>query len=154
MKKLSTFALLLLAFAFGTAAANAQCSQTTPAHVPVFDRLYECAYQQGPWTNEVTNNYPWSIFTSKNQINLGLIYGIEVYKATTQSGTDNRRIAFAKPWNQPAPYDPYCNNGPANTRWEFTIAQGVQCTNTVVLANGRIIDFKGCSNGKTRTCFF
>jgi hypothetical protein len=151
MKKLSTFALLLLAFA--ATAANAQCDQSVPEHSPTFDHTYTCTYAQGPWTNEQTNG-GWSIFTGEQLINPGLIYGTEVYRATIPQGQDNRRIAFAKPKNFPAPADPYCEDGPNRTVWEFTIANGIQCTNATVRYYGRSIVFSGCSNGKTRVCSY
>jgi hypothetical protein len=151
MKKLVMFALLLLAFV--ATAANAQCSQVLPAHRPIFDRLYACAYAQGAWTNEATNG-GWSIFTGERPIRPDLSYGTEVYRATIPQGQDNRHIAFAKAWNLPAPGDTYCANGPARTRWEFTITDGVQCTNTLVSNSGSVIVFQGCSNGKTRVCVF
>lgn len=150
MRKLSTFALLLLALAATATAAHAQsaCDQSVPEHSPTFDRQYTCTYPQGPWTNEQTNG-GWSIFTSQQGI-----YGIEVYRATIPQGQDNRRIAFAKPKNYPAPTDPYCENGPQRTVWEFTISNSVQCTNTIVRNYGHSITFSGCSNGKTRICTY
>lgn len=151
MKKQSLFALLLLAF--GATAANAQCDQSPPVHRPTFDRLYTCTYAQGPWTNEATTG-GWSIFTAEQRINPGLSYGTEVYRATIPQGQDNRHIAFAKPTNLPAFNDPECEYGAARTVWEFTIANGVQCTNTIVRNYGRNITFSGCSNGKTRVCFY
>src|ERR1044072_4605239 len=57
MKKLVMFVLLLLAFV--ATAANAQCSQGLPAHRPIFDRLYACAYAQGAWAHEATNGGGW-----------------------------------------------------------------------------------------------
>ena len=148
MRKLSSFALLLLLLTAFSTAANAY---DDPEHSPTWDRQYTCTYAQGPWTNEATNP-GWSIFTRSNP---NLIYGIEVYRATIPQGHDNRNIAFAKPENLCPLRDPDCSeSGFDRTRWEFTITNGVQCTNTVVRDYGRRIVFSGCSNGKTRVCTY
>jgi hypothetical protein len=151
MRKLSTFALLLLASS--AVAANAQCDQSWPEHLPVWDHQYSCVYPQGPWTNEATAN-GWSTFTAPSFVRPDLIHAIEVYRATIPQGQDNRRVTFAKFVNLPAVGDPYCENGPNRTTFEFTIKDGVQCKNTVVRDYGDRITFGLCSNGKTRICYF
>jgi hypothetical protein len=133
------FALLFVAL---VATAGAQ------THAPTFNRGYVCTYPQGPWTNEINSGA--SIFLDQQGI-----YGTEVYQASTHTGIDNRRIAFAKPQDFCGPRDPHCldpESEVVRTRWEFTIANGIQCTNTVVRNLGRDIVFAGCSNGKTRVC--
>ena len=148
MKKL-TFALSLLAVL--VTATSAQAAEPVK---PLFNRQYNCIYAPSTWTNEV--QYGWSIFNSPRPINAGLIYATEVYQANVPVGnTDNRRIAFAKPKSYCGSGDPQCVQPGAvaqYTTWEFTIANGIQCTNTVVYNAGLFIDFSGCSNGKVRTC--
>ncbi|MGH7340372.1 MAG: hypothetical protein ACREKH_07770 [Candidatus Rokuibacteriota bacterium] len=140
MRKTVLFALVFCALA---GAANAQI------HRPTFNRQYNCDYS-APWTNE--RDPGWSIFTDERYFpGPKIIYGIEVYQ--TPSSQDNRKIAFAK-WEDLCPIgDPDClENEPNRTRYEFTIKDGVQCTNTVVREFGRTINFTGCSNGKNRFC--
>lgn len=149
MRKILFFALVALVT---TAAAQAQ------THEPTFNAQYGCTYSNNsPWTNEVVVG-AWSIFTQRNPIG-SILYGTEIYRANTSTGQDNRKIAFAKPVDfcrvpgQPGLAD--CDDPYAivvRTKWELTIKDGVQCTNTVVTDWGRHINFSGCSNGKSRTC--
>jgi hypothetical protein len=135
---------LLLAVVALCAAAGAAHAQT---HFPTFDAQYNCDYS-APWTNEVDPG--WSIFTQKNPFP-NIIYGIEVYKATTSTGQDNRKIAFAKPVDHCRFGD--CENYPVLwTTWEFTIKDEIQCKSTRVSDFGRRITFGSCSNGKSRVC--
>lgn len=151
MKKLSLLALLLLAFVATAASAETlTCPQDSPAYPPTPDRQYNCIYPQGPWTNEALNP-AWSIFTS--QVGVDPIWAIEIYRATTHTGQDNRRVAFAKFKNLPAFNDPDCWYGAVRTVFEFTTAP-IQCTNTVVSNFGHRIAFNGCNNGKTRVCTY
>ena len=138
MRKTVLFALVSCALA---GAAGAQ------THLPTFDRQYNCDYS-APWANE--KDPGWLIFTSK-QPTANVIFGIEVFQ--TPTGQDNRRIAFAK-WVDLCPiFDPQClEYEPNRTRYEFTIKDGVQCTNTIVRNFGATISFGGCSNGKTHFC--
>jgi len=152
VRKLSLFVLMLAALA---TAANAECDQSAPAHRPRWGQRYFCGYPQGPWTNEARTiegfTSGWSTFTTANP---ALIYAVEEYFSTSPQGRDTRRIAFAKHRNLPAPTDPTCAKGPNRTVFEFTIAQTLQCTNTVVRSDVGTIQFSGCANGKTRNCIF
>lgn len=146
MKKTVLFALALCALAATATTASAQ------AHRPLFDRNYLCDYSSS-WTNEKDPGK--SKFVSQIYIaNPPIIYGIEIFE-TANGGEDNRRIAFAK-WRDVLsvcpPHDPGCVREPLFTRYEFTIANGVQCTTTRVFDYGAEIQFLNCSNGKTRTC--
>jgi len=138
MKKLSLFALLLLAFV--ATAANAQ------THEPSFGVLYTCTYPQGAWEDE--SNPGWLIFNNFNQVGQ-TIYGVELYQATIPQGHDNRAIAFAKPVDGP----PNPHGNITFTTWEFT-RDTIQCKNTVVRNYGRSITYNNCTNGKTRICTY
>jgi hypothetical protein len=142
---MKTIVLFVLVFCALATAAGAQ------AHRPSFDRVYDCEYS-APWTNE--RNPGWSMFTDEKYLpGPRIIYGIEVYQ--TPTGQDNRKIAFAKWEDRCAIPDPFCEEPgsvPNRTVYEFTIKDGVQCTNTVVREGGRRIAFNGCSNGRTRSC--
>lgn len=150
MKKLSTFALLLLAFAATAAHAG-------DTHKPLFRQPYNCDYSPGPWTTErdpgltAFGSEQW--FDTNGDGQLDLVYAIEGFETATIF--DNRRIAFAKPVNFCGIHDPGCHDPDSvvlRTKWEYTIANGIQCKDTWVSDFGRRIAFGGCTNGKTRVC--
>ena len=154
MKKSVSFALLLLIVGLATAAVAEEAT-----FKPLFRTPYRCDYSPGPWTNEYDpgissfGNEQW-FDTDGDGIRLNLVYAIEGYEATPY-GWDNRRIAFAKPVDWCGIYDPQCLDPYSvvrHTKWEFTIQNGVQCTDTRVSNDGRRIAFYGCSNGKSRVC--
>ena len=145
MKKLSMFALLLLAFV-ATTAANAA------VHKPLFRQPYRCDYSPGPWTTESDPGI--SSFGYENWVNPDLVYGVEGFESTTV-GFDNRRVAFAKFVDYCGIHDPTCADPDSvvlRTKAEFTIANSIQCKDTWISDYGRRIVFGGCSNGKSRIC--
>jgi hypothetical protein len=152
MKKLApTF---VLGACLAASAASAQivpgpcpCPPGVQPMEPLFDVEYHCRYSS-PWQNEV--NPGRSTFTDKRQFP-SVTYGIELYDATTPTGRDNRRIAFAHRANA-------CHQDEsglceiARSRYEFSVVNGPRCENTTVLEFGHRIEFRRCDNGKTRTC--
>ncbi|HEV8240306.1 MAG TPA: hypothetical protein VGS57_13130 [Thermoanaerobaculia bacterium] len=157
MKKLSAFALLLLAFAAASVTA-AHAAAIAGTHVPLFRQPYLCDYSPGPWTTErdpgITAFGSEQWFDTNGDGLLDLVFANEGFESTTV-GFDNRRIAFAKPVDFCGLRDPGCLNPDSpvvRTDWEYTINNSIQCKHTSVSDYGRRIIFSGCSNGKTRVC--
>lgn len=145
MKRALLVVLILVLAAFAATAAQAQTMS------PLWDVRYNCTYTYPP-ANEL--NPGWSIFTGKTVFLGGqLLRGTEIYGATTQTGKDTRKIAFAKPVDV-CVRDAYGNClYVTRTDWEFTInPDGPQCKTTSVREWGHRINFNGCTDGHSRVC--
>lgn len=132
MKKLFAFGLL-----FATTALAAHAVYLTP-----LPYRYQCDYN---FSIQGATDPGYSYFTVSGAPNL--LRGIEDYTASTSTGWDNRKIAFAKPVNGSSGYL-------SGTFYEFTInPSGPQCKETFVTNGGYTIYFDDCTDGHRRTCW-
>lgn len=133
MKKVILSALLLATFA----AVSAQAVTG-----PKLGALYSCFYNQG--YSGAAENPGWSFWQKRPGGSASLIYTNETFE--TSWGSDTYKATWAKPLDMGYPY--------YYTRWEFTFnPSGPQCTDTRVYGGGNYIEFLGCSDGHSRTCY-
>jgi len=128
MKKVALIALLLAA----TLATAAQA-----ATWPVSNQTYKCYYDNYTGLASDPGYSSWALVT----VSPTLKRGNETF--TTSYGTD----AFKTSWA-------YKGEVSYGSNFEFTFnPSGPQCTQTHVLYNGAVIQFRSCSDGHTRDCY-
>ena len=132
MKNVVLFVLLLAAFA--TASAHAITS-------PRFGVIYTCDYSDNHTGD--AEDPGWSFWQKRTGSSATLIYTNETFK--TSWGSDTYMSVWAKPYDVGYPY--------YFTRWEHTFRYGTQCTDTRVWSGGNFIQFMGCSDGQSRSCW-
>jgi hypothetical protein len=120
---------LLLAAALATSA-----QAVTP---PAANQTYKCYYDNYSGLASDPGYSSWALTGSPTF----LLRGNETF--TTSYGTDAFKTAWA-----------YKNEVPYGSNYEFTFnPSGPQCTQTHVLYNGVVIQFRSCSDGHIRDCY-
>jgi hypothetical protein len=119
-------------------------ASATAYHTPIWGADYTCDYTNPP-SPRIDG---LSIFvlqsTQYDSLSRPIYRTIEYFDATY--GIDNNKMTFAKPVNT------VIGTYVVKTRWEATLLNGPQCTQTDVYNWGGTIVFAGCSDGHTRTC--
>ena len=131
MKNVVLFVLLLAAFA--TVSAHAITS-------PRFGVIYTCDYSDNHTGS--AEDPGWSFWQKRTGSSATLIYTNETFK--TNWGSDTYMSSWSNPVDVGYPY--------YYTRWEHTFRYGTRCTDTRVWG-GNYIQFLGCSDGQSRTCW-
>jgi hypothetical protein len=134
--------LAALLAAVAVPAAQAQ------VHQPTSGATYVCSY-----TNPTMHEKSPGISTFSLTAYYGgtLLRGIEYFQAYYQNQviTDNRKVSFSEPVDNPSPTDP---DVIASTRWNFSIDPGGPTCSVLVRNLGRNLVFLGCSDGSSRSC--
>lgn len=131
MKNVVLFVLLFAAFA------------TVSAHAitgPRFGVLYTCDYSDNHTGDAVDPG--WSFWQKRTGSSATLIYTNETF--LTSWGSDTYMSSWSDPYDVGYPY--------YYTRWVHAFRFGTRCTDTRVWG-GTLIQFMGCSDGQSRTCW-
>ena len=150
MKKVVLSALLLAAIAMSASAENYQGANGMTYTGPNRNATYQCFYTNYSGSAVDGGASSWSLFTYQDANGRPMPRGTESFQSTNQYGWETYKATWAKPENKPEPNIPNVNF----TRWEYTFnPSGPQCTRADVHFGGFRLDFNGCSDGHSRTCW-